>query len=143
MFNPKHSKAMKKLLVNMFALIAAMSLGATAATAQYADDYDYDYMDDSAYDYDDQYMGDYAYDEQQWWNPGDWFDDTVANWDYDNEWFDYDWYEDRYDYGVGGYEGYESEGEFGTSEFEDDYDTYDQTWDDYDWYDDFDYDLDF
>lgn len=115
--------------------------------AQYGDDSvadDYNYGYDYAYEYNDyEYddgsepsMGEYAYDEQQWWNPADWFDDTGA-WDYNNDWHGYEWYEDEYDNGVGGNNGYESGADYGTLDYDDD-----DTWDDFDWFGDFDYDAD-
>jgi len=106
---------MKNILwkIRTFALVAAFSFG--MATMALAQDW-----------------GDYSYDEQQWWNPADWYDSTTDAWDYNYSWNDYDWN----DYGEGiGYGGDEDDYGYGYGSSADDDFGYDA------WYEDFDYGL--
>lgn len=79
--------------------------------------------------------GDYAYDEQQWWDPGDWFDERDMEpdvWDYDYTWNDRDWYDNED--GLGGV-GDLSDSAYGSGE--DDSGLFD---DNEEWHEEFDYD---
>lgn len=126
---------MKYLKLKVLALITAATFFSSALHAQYYDPVD-------TYDYG---WGD-GYDQQQWWNPADWFDDTPDsfNWDYDNSWDDYDWYgeaygPDRYDYDWN-YSGYPYH--YWDHDYTDNDYGYDYDYGHDGWYDDYDYDAD-
>jgi hypothetical protein len=97
---------MKKPFLRLCNALVALGLMAGVATAQD--------------------WGEYAYDEQQWWNPGDWFDDRTNTWDYHYDWTDNDWSED-----IGNVGGADDPDDYGSG--------YGADQDD--WYDDFDYDF--
>ena len=75
----------------------------TAAVAQYGYDYDYDsygYYDDYGYDYDGddyEYEAGEGYHEEEWYDPGDWFnDDGRVSYETDRD-YDYDYgYDNNY-----------------------------------------------
>lgn len=120
----EHSNTMKRMIsrIGTLALVAAFSLGLTTTALGQTE-------------YEDQY------DQQQWWNPGDWFDDTpmTNTWDYDYDWNDSDWFGYGEDEGLGyGSDLYDEDYGFGESELYDDY-----NYGGAEWHDDFDYDYGF
>ena len=126
---------MKKLIsrIWLLALLAAFAVAPSRAqgTDAYDDSYGYGWGD--------------GIDQQQWWNPADWYDSTYSSSDYDYDWNDYNWYGDYdYDYDYGANNNWNtSYPPYGDHEYGDTDYGYEYDYGNDEWYDSYDYDYDY